>query len=352
MNIGFHTNGLSLRGTEIALYDYALHNQTLLGHQSTIFYRKNSAVNQAVFDKFAKHFKMMPYEGQKQLNQFVEQEHIDLAYFIKSGERDDAICESAPSLIHAVFPTEPKEFHGQKYAFVSEWLSKEYSNNQIPFVPHMINLPKLEGNLRSELAIPESATVLGCYGGADSFNLEFAKKEVVRALEKRSDLYFLFMNITPFAKHERLLFLPGNADLIYKVKFINSCDGMIHARGIGESFGLACGEFSIQGKPVITYSMSPQRSHIEILGDKAILYKGKKDLADTFMSVNRQTQAQQNWDAYSQSFSPNAVMRQFNDVFICGKDLKDIHLLALDRAMIQKYRFLRKLRNLQKKLYL
>jgi hypothetical protein len=53
------------------------------------------------------------------------------------------------------------------------------------------------------------------------------------------------MNIDSFATHERLIFLPGSADLDYKVQFINTCDGMIHARGIGESFGLAYGEFSI-----------------------------------------------------------------------------------------------------------
>ena len=352
MKISFHTNDLSLRGTEIALYDYALHNQILLGNESTIFYRQNGSVNQTVFDKFAKHFKMIPHDGQKQLNLLIEREHIDLAYFIKSGKRDDAICETAPSLIHAVFPTQPQEFHGDKYAFVSEWLSREYSNNQIPFVPHMINLPEHDENLRSELAIHESSTVLGCYGGADSFNLEFVQKEVVLALEKRSDLHFLFMNITPFAKHERLLFLPGNADLMYKVKFINTCDGMIHARGIGESFGLACGEFSLKRKPVITYSMSPQRSHIEILGDRGLLYKGRKELALILMDFNRQTKTQKNWDAYSESFSPKSVMHQFNTVFIHGKDHNDILISSLDRAVIQKYRFARKLRNLQKKLYL
>lgn len=55
---------------------------------------------------------------------------------------------------------------------------------------------------------------------------------------------------------------------------------MIHARGIGESFSLACGEFSIKGKRVITHYMSPQCSHIEILGDKALLYKGKHQFAN------------------------------------------------------------------------
>ena len=351
MKLGFHTNGLSLRGTEIALYDYAHHNQQLLGNESVIFYRKNNAVNQSVLEKFSKQFKLYPYDGQEELNRFIEQEKIDLTYFIKSGERDDAICESSPTLIHAVFPTKPEEFHGDKYAFVSQWLAKEYSNNQIPFVPHMIELPEVDGNLRAELGIPETATVLGWYGGSDSFNLGFVKEVVLSAVQKRSDLYFLFMNTGPFAQHERLLFLPGNSDLHYKVKFINTCDGMLHARGIGESFGLACGEFSIKGKPVITYAMSPQRSHIEILGDKAMLYKGKKDLAEILNNLNRQTQHQKKWDAYSENFSAKVIMRQFNDVFIQGKNLSEIQLSSMDRMAIQKYRFQRKLRNLQKKLY-
>lgn len=352
MKIGFHTNGLSLRGTEIALYDYAYQNQKILGNESIIFYRKKNEVDQSVLEKFSKQFCLHPYDGQKELNRLIEQEHIDLTYFIKSGERDDAICQSSPTLIHAVFPTKPEEFHGDKYAFVSQWLSKEYSNHKIPFVPHMIELPSHEGNLRATLNIPENATVLGWYGGSDSFNLEFVKKEVIAAIKRRSDLYFLFMNMAPFAKDERLIFLPGNSDLTYKVSFINTCDGMLHARGIGESFGLACGEFSIKGKPVITYAMSPQRSHIEILGDKAILYRGKKDLADIFNGFTRNTQKEKNWDAYSRDFNAKEVMRKFDEVFIRGKNLSQTKISPIDRAVIQKYRLQRKLRNLEKKLYL
>jgi len=192
---------------------------------------------------------------------------------------------------------------------------------------------------------------LAWYGGSDSFNLDFVKEAVLVAVQRRTDLYFLFMNMDRFVQHERLLFLPGNADLDYKVKFINTCDGMLHARGIGESFGLACGEFSIKGKPVITYALSPQRSHIEILGDKAILYKSKKDLTEIFQNFDRKTQHQKNWDAYSKNFSAKVIMRQFNDVFIQGKNLSEIEISPVDRAVIQKYRFKRKLRNLQKKLY-
>lgn len=352
MKMGFHTNSLTLRGTEIALYDYALHNQTTLGNESVVFYRQSNLANQSVLDKFSKQFHVLAYDGQDQLNRLIEQHGIDLAYFIKSGERDDAICTSAPSLIHAVFPTKPEEFHGDKYAFVSEWLSKEYSNKKIPFVPHMIQLPNHSHDLRAHLHIPTSATVIGSYGGSDSFNLTFVHEAIVQALQKRSDLYFIFMNTAPFAKHERLLFLPGNSDLDFKVSFINTCDGMIHARGIGESFGLSCGEFSIKGKPVITYAMSPQRSHIDILGNKAILYKGKRDLERIFSDFDQRVQDQQDWDAYSTRFAPEPVMQQFKAVFIDGKGLSSITLGLRDRIAIQGYRLQRKVRNLARKLYL
>jgi hypothetical protein len=127
---------------------------------------------------------------------------------------------------------------------------------------------------------------------------------------------------------------------------------MLHARGIGESFGLACGEFSIKGKPVITYALSPQRSHIEILGDKAILYKGKKDLADIFQNFHRGIQNEKNWDAYSKHFNAKEAMGKFDEVFIRGKNLNEISLSSMDHLTIQQYRLKRKFRNLQKRIYL
>ena len=160
------------------------------------------------------------------------------------------------------------------------------------------------------------------------------------------------MNFALFAQHERLLFLPGNSDMNYKMRFINTADGMIHARGIGESFGLACGEFSIKNKPVMTYAMSPQRSHIEILGDKALLYKGRNDLEKLLLQFDRQWQHQKNWDAYSKDFSPQVIMPKFDQAFIKGKNFAPKSISTMDKLAIEGYRFARKLRNLSKKLYL
>jgi hypothetical protein len=283
MKIGFHTQTISLRGTEIALYDYAFHNQALLNNESVIFYKSQSNLDADVLKKFQAHFNVIGYDNHAQLMQLADKEKIDLVYFIKSGNRDGDLINTVPSAVHAVFPTKPAEFHGDRFAFVSHWLAKEYSNHAAPFVPHMIARLSAEGDLRASLGIPADATVLGCYGGSDSFNIAFVHKTIVDVLNERKDIYFIFMNIPPFAQHERLLFLPGSADPVRKAQFINSCDGMIHARGIGETFGLACGEFSMKNKPVITYYMSPQRSHIEILGERGIFYKGPKaDFADVY----------------------------------------------------------------------
>jgi hypothetical protein len=350
MKIGFHTQTISLRGTEIALYDYAFHNQALLNNESVIFYKGQSEVDADVLKKFQAHFHVLAYENYAQLIQLAEKEKIDLAYFIKSGNRDGDLIDTVPSVVHAVFPTKPAEFHGDRFAFVSQWLAKECSNHAVPFVPHMIARLSAEGDLRASLGIPAESTVLGCYGGSDSFNIAFVHRTILDVLNERKDIYFIFMNIASFAQHERLLFLPGSADPDRKSQFINTCDGMIHARGIGETFGLACGEFSIKNKPVLTYAMSPQRSHIEILGDKGIFYRGPRDLKQILLAYTPVIQHTKSWDAYSAACSPEPVMQQFKSVFL--EEGPGYQMSAYDKLMVQGYRFIRKLRNLQKKLYL
>lgn len=350
MKIGFHAQSISLRGTEIALYDYAFHNETLLNNESIIFYKSQSNVDADVLKKFQAQFNVLAYENHAQLVRLAEKEKIDLAYFIKSGNRDGDLIDTIPSAVHAVFPTKPAEFHGDRFAFVSHWLAKEYSNHAVPYVPHMIAHLSAEGDLRASLGIPARSTVLGCYGGSDSFNIAFVHKTIEDVLQERKDIYFIFMNIAPFAQHERLLFLPGSADPARKAQFINTCDGMIHARGIGETFGLACGEFSMKNKPVLTYYMSPQRSHIEILGDQGIFYKGPRDLKQILLTYTPSIQHAKSWDAYSTDYSPEPVMQKFKSVFLeLGSSYQ---MSAYDKSMIQGYRFIRKLRNLQKKLYL
>jgi hypothetical protein len=355
LKIGFHSNAMTLRGTEIALYDYAFFNQTILGNQSIIYYNPKVSINDVnVISKFKQQFELIPYENFKTLDHLANSKKIDAMYLIKSGERDERILNEVPCLIHAVFPQPPREMHGHVYAFVSEWLSKEHSNFKTPYVPHITTLPNVQSNLRNVLNIPGNALVLGCHGGHDSFNIEFAKNIVLKTLKMRSDLFFLFLNIAPFGDHERLIFLKGNSSLDYKNQFINTCDAMLHARNIGESFGLACAEFSIRNKPIITYALSPQRSHLEILGSKAITYLNSRQLQEIILHMESGWIKNHNWDCYSKKFAPETVMKKFESVFLAPLNQlprETIQFSIHDHRKILRFQLRRKIHSLLRKFY-
>ena len=316
MKIGFHAGTMNYRGVHIAIFDYALHNQSILGNESVIFFDGSNPGPQPIVDKFKSYFEMVPYQKFSNVDKLCDLHKVDGLYIQKAGKRDSEFVTSVPNLIHAVFPQKVSEQHGEVYAFISQWLSKECSNSKIPFVDYMVLFPEATGDLRERLGIPANATVLGCYGGEDSFNIPFVQDAVRELAKTNSNLYFLFMNMDAFAIDDHIIFLPGTPDMEFKRLFIQSCDAMLHARGMGESFGLACAEFSISNKPIITYGLSHQRNHIDILGDKAFIYSNKSQLKEIINNLDRTWIKNQDWDCYSQAFSAQNIMQQFQDVFL------------------------------------
>ena len=289
MRLFFHSNQLNVRGTEVAIYDYAYYNQQLLNNDSVILYPRDSPRNSPLaVEKFSKQFELIAYERFSDVESVLERRKADAMYVINSGSFDGFVSRAVPNLIHAVFPVWPSKRYGDVYAFISNWLSRECSNGKLPFVPHIVSLPDIgSATLRNDLGIPAGAFVVGCLGGSQSFDIPFAKLAVKQAVERRQDLYFVFLIIERFANHERVRFLPAQVDLEYKAKFIATCDAMLHARKLGESFGLACGEFSIANKPVLTYAYSPQVNHLEILREKAIVYRGQTELVNWLLNADR-----------------------------------------------------------------
>jgi hypothetical protein len=351
MKIGFHAGTMNYRGVHVAIYDYALHNQLLLGNESVIYYDGRNPGPQFIVDKFKRHFELVSYDRFENLNRLAEESRIDALYFQKAGLRDAEHVTSVPNLIHAVFPQKVSEQHGDVYAFVSRWLSKECSNSKIPFVELMVQLPAIEGNLRKQFDIPSNAMVIGCYGGEDSFNIDFVKQAVCELAQANLNLYFLFMNIDVFTKQERVLFLPGTPDMNYKRLFIQTCDVMLHAREMGESCGVACAEFSICNKPIITYGLSRQRCHIEILRDRGLLYNNKRQLKEIINNLDRTWIANRDWDCYSDLFSPHKIMQQFKNVFLDSSSGNRgvVPISLIDRCYIFSAKLKKKVRGLQAK---
>ena len=81
-------------------------------------------------------------------------------------------------------------------------------------------------------------------------------------------------------EHKNIIYIPGNSDMVFKRKFINTCDALIHARVSGETFGLTCGEFAICNKPIITFGLSKSKNHLDILKDKCLIFNNYNDIYD------------------------------------------------------------------------
>lgn len=319
MKILFHENELNYRGTSIALYDYAHFNEEFLGNESVIAYDRNCKTNHALgIEKFKNRFQVLAYDDFSEVDQFISRNSIDLMYAIKNGNTDGVFSKECKTAVHAVFKY--YEPHGDVYAYVSEWLADEMTQGKYPFVPHMINFTEdTTEDLRKQLGIPRNARVFGYYGGAQSFNITFAQKTAEEIARKYEDIYFLFMGVDPFitpkwwkSQPKNIIFLPPSSDINRKLKFINTCSALLHARERGETFGITVAEFVLQNKPVITFADSPEKAHLMELGNDAYLYRNKNELKEILLDTDLSKTAIRSYE----KFLPQQVMEQFKKVFI------------------------------------
>ena len=150
LRVAFWDNHLNRRGTTTALFDYAYYNQTILNNTSYVFYdRNNKTNNDAVIEKFRKHFIVHGTNNFEETDKYLTQYGIKHIYIIKFGTSDSRISKVARNCIHCVHDsTQP---HGEVYSSVGPWIRG--NNNRYPVVPHMINLPEHDRNIRSKLSI-------------------------------------------------------------------------------------------------------------------------------------------------------------------------------------------------------
>jgi len=317
MKIAFHDNSLSLFGTTLALYNWAYYGREYLGFDPIILYNQNhNANNNSVIDKFKNNFnnKVFSYSNVNEIDYILNKNNCEYFFMEKGGKPDGVISKTSKNLINAISICNTNDIHGDIFAMGSEWLSK-IIDYKIPFVPYIVTLPDDHLDLREELNIPNDGFVFGRNGGFETFDIDFVKEAIKEVIDIRKDIWFLFQCTEPFIEHERVIYLPSSTDPNYKVKFINSCDVMLHARGLGESFGMACGEFSIKNKPVITWDGSKERNHIDVLADKGIFYNNKKDIKNILLNITKKDIKAKDWNAY-RDYTPEKVIKKFKEVYL------------------------------------
>lgn len=349
MRVAFHSGYLGFRGTEVALMDYAWGNRAMLGNESLFLLPwREGAEAHPVTAAMGKIAPVRFYRNEDEREVILREEKTDFFYCVKNGFNDGVYSRRVPTGVHAIF--RESEFHGDVYAYVSPWLAEVMAYGQTPWVPHMVRLAEEVGDLRgrdvgqtggrwsvagdrraedgdswSELGIPTEAAVFGRHGGDDSFDIPWVQATVVETARNHPGIWFLFLNTREFAGAAGLpniRFLPATADPVRKKRFLNTCDAMLHGRQRGETFGLSCLEFAMLGKPVLTYADSPERAHLEILGEAAVRYRNAQDLRKFLEDRSRWLVAggRRAEDGGPmgkfKDYQPEAVMRKFEQVFL------------------------------------
>ena len=311
--IGFLSNQIGLRGTEVSLFDYAHYNEILLKNKSIIL--SKNVTDKEAYEKFSERFSEIHFfQNNEDIDKIVEKLNITHLYMIKSGENDGLLSTKCKNLVHCVFQS--SQPHGDVYAVISETVNRN-SGTSYPVVPHIVSTFDTNEDLREQLGIPPDHIVFGRYGGPDTFDIEFVIDVINKVLELRDDIYFIFMNTNrhpKFIQLKNIIFLPGTSDVELKRKFINTSDAMLHARQRGETFGLSVAEFSINLKPIFTFSDSYEKNHIQVLKEKCVLYNDYNSLLYLIMTFHKNKYNMEN-NGYFE-YRPEKVMTIFNDIFL------------------------------------
>lgn len=280
MKIGFYDHGIGFRGTTRAMYAYA--KLLRKKHDVTIFFDQGlktnnlSIASQILRDGIS----VCPIKNKNELREH----EIELLYHVTSQgpPNNEWIKElDCPILLHQVGYNEPEAHANSIFAYTSAWQSAYFTAGQARVLPYLIepqNITISKNNARLSLGIPANVTVLGRHGGLDTWNLPFASQAVARIAAKRNDIWFLFVNTPMFCDLPNIKFFKGSTDTLFLETFLSACDGMLHARWEGETFGLACAEFLIRKKPIITWSGSREKNHLLLADSSAIIFNNQKDL--------------------------------------------------------------------------
>jgi len=315
MKVLFHTNTLNYRGTTVALTDYAKYNETILGNESIICYNagigyeRDMGSEPDVVAALKKQFAVYEYNNTG-LEHIIDQTQADFAYFIRAG-MTEPVPSNVRTGVHAVFQF--NQPHGDRYAYISQWLSETMSSGTIPYVPHIVQLPE-PNQFRRDFGISDEQIIVGRLGGYYSLDIPWVKQVIIEIVESNPRFVFVFPGTEQFYNHANIVHFPEIHDLQQKSNYINMCDFMIHGRHRGESFGLSIAEFLFFKRPVLAFNGGIDQNHIEMLKSIGGLYSDAVELKNIIMDFDPY---KYNFSSYdSQLYSPTTVMTKFQEIFL------------------------------------
>ena len=99
MRIAFHDNSLCLRGTTVAIYDWAYWTRHYLDIDPIIMFNlKNNFNDKSVIKKFENEFPVFGYEDKSQIDDILSKNKCDAFLMEKGGEPDGVISSVSKNL--------------------------------------------------------------------------------------------------------------------------------------------------------------------------------------------------------------------------------------------------------------
>lgn len=323
MKICFDMDNLSFRGTTTAILDYAFFNEKILGNESIISFHtnvkkrcddENYLRKDEILNLIQSNYKTIEYTSNEDLEKKLFEIDCNYIYYLKAGFFDDRIIKNIKNLIHVVFNF--YDPHGQKYIYISDWLSNTASNGRCKSVPHIVDLPKIQNeNIRQNLNIPNDSIVIGRYGGYNQFDINFVYDTINYIVNCDPKFVFLFVNTRKFIDHPNVIFLDSVIGKQEKTDFILACDAMLHARSDGESFGLSICEFLFHNKPVISFGGGRDKNNVELLKNYDLIFNNQYELLDKLFKL-KYNFYKEDYSKIVNQFNPVNVMEIFNNVFL------------------------------------
>jgi len=293
MHIAFVTNQLGLRGTEVVLAAYARYAQRVWGWTVT-FVVRHARDDRPVtpdttpdsYEHYESQFDVV-YSGKDAATDAWLARNVDVALVEIAGFPDEWLPTTVPVIAHCVFTAE----HPLKCTLHTAVSESVASRKGVTVLPNVVEYTSPNGTLRAELGIPSDAVVFGRYGGWDTFDIPWVHEVVTRVASQNTGIYFVFMNTRPFCPRvpmmPNIIHVPATTCAQRKSNFVATCDAMLHARHVGETFGMAIAEFAMQRKPVFTYAEARDTEHLRLLGSDARVYRNAIHLRSLLESFPR-----------------------------------------------------------------
>ncbi|MEO1329950.1 MAG: hypothetical protein AAFW46_09830 [Pseudomonadota bacterium] len=320
MRLAFCPIELKMRGGTVKVLNYARAARDVLGIEPVVLFDPSASAPGMVAEFERATIPLHAVDREVDLRRQTEGLKLDVAYRSMTGPPGDNWPACARRAMHTVF----RFRHGPlpedlRHAYISDWLAHWADGGRSAAAPHVVALPEPSPEgvraMRERCGAPADALLLGRLGGFEEFDLEFAQAAVREALERRSDLWFAFVNTKPFVEHPRAAFLPPIAALQEKADFFSACDASIHARRRGESFGNAIAESLAMDRAVLAWEGGLDRNHVWMLEGAGTLYRTKRDLLDRLLNLTA-AELKGEWSTRVAAFRPEAAIRRFESVFL------------------------------------